>query len=63
MHRQLDRDLVIHELVEQFEAMAETGAIDDDDALSSHIMRKAPVRIAAILIVGARPDVLNALFV
>ena len=61
MHRQLDRDLVVRELVEQFEGMGLTGEIDDDDALSSHVVRKAPVGIAAIVIVGARPDVLDAL--
>src|SRR5690606_812074 len=62
MHRQLGRDLRIGELIQQLEFAASVGTEEYDCPSAPQPMRKAPIGIAAILVVGGAPDMLKALF-
>src|SRR5258708_28494582 len=53
---------VVREVVEQFQNGAATTAIDQNGSLAAHASRPALARIAAIIVMRARPDVLEPFF-
>src|ERR1700694_2832121 len=62
LHGELGGDFVVREVVEPFQNGAATTAIDQNGPLAAHRSRPALARIAAIIVMRARPDVLKPLF-
>ncbi|ACM30945.1 conserved hypothetical protein (plasmid) [Rhizobium rhizogenes K84] len=60
MHRQLRCDLRIREVVEQLQDGALASAVEEHGPLAVVVFRPALAGIAAIVIMGARPDVVQA---
>src|SRR5258707_8197191 len=62
LHGELGGYFVVREVVEQFQDVAATTAIDQNGSLAAHGGRPALARIAAIIFMRTRPDVLKPLF-
>ena len=61
LHRQLRRDLCFGEVVEQLQDRAALAGIDEHCASAANGLRPALAGIAAIVVMRARPDVLEPL--